>query len=51
MHRYDVRESISTAFVIEKQFGGITTQKCNTLLDCDISDVYFNNTCVPAGNT
>lgn len=38
-----------TAFIVEKKFGGITTQKCNTLLDCDISDVQFNNTFVPAG--
>lgn len=50
INKDDVRESSMTAFVVEKKFGGITTQKHQTLLDADISDVHFSNTCVPPGN-
>lgn len=49
VHKDCIRESLSTAFIVEKKFGGITTQNSNTLLDCDICDVQFNNTLVPAG--
>lgn len=51
VYKDTIRESLTTAFLVEKKFGGITTQRCNTLLDSDISDVYFNNTLIPAGRT
>lgn len=49
IYKDDLVESKCTAFIVEKQFGGITTQKSDILLDCDVADVQFNNTPVPAG--
>lgn len=50
VRKHEMFESNLVAFVIEKDFGGVTVEKCSTYNDeIDIANVTFRNTCVPSG--
>lgn len=50
VRKHDSLESNLVAFVVEKDFGGITVERCATYNDeIDLANITFTNTCVPSG--